>query len=169
MKREPKYILGTLLYQLIKELPADSSLLPLLGRTESTTTIGGLEELITAVSKDKRVYLLVDALDESDEESLGYILPPLKRLAHIGRLLVTSRDISPISRSFEDAQSIVVGSTDVQDDIRKFVDRRINSPTPEESPLNVRDATLRKAVADTLVKDAHGMYGKFSDVDRSLD
>jgi hypothetical protein len=95
-RRDLSKLLSSILYQIVQESkpPPPSSISRLIDRHSnkvSKYTLLQLGDLICEVAtKHKRVYLVIDALDEC--ENMAKLLPTLQRLAGSLRLFVTSRD-----------------------------------------------------------------------------
>lgn len=112
--------------------------------------------LSSLVKKFRKIYLLIDALDESLERH--NILDLLLTLAGPSfeniNLLVMSREEMDIRIAIESAaKSISLSNPYVDEDIRIYVRNQLNT----HRRLSVLEPTLRKEIENALVQGAKGM------------
>ncbi|KAK0227980.1 hypothetical protein IW262DRAFT_1455163 [Armillaria fumosa] len=167
-KLSPLNILGTILYQLISLLPANSSEFKTLTQRFLPVTLSDLKVLLNIVLGGlARTYIVIDALDECSAVALQHLLPVLVLLSSKASILVTTRPNAPlVQRTFEGhAQSIAVTGRDVNPDIEQYIRQCIVTADDEADPnrdfgpvIEIRDSSLRKQIVDTLIKNAEGMF-----------
>ncbi|KAK0442998.1 hypothetical protein EV421DRAFT_1680781, partial [Armillaria borealis] len=167
-KMDPLNILGTIFYQLMSLLPADSLAMKILNdKRVLPATISDLKVLLHIVLGGLvRTYIVIDALDECPAVALQQLLPILVSLSRKASILVTTRPNAPlIQRAFEGrAQSIVMTARDVNPDIEQYIRQCIITvdeadPDRDFGPvIEVRDHSLRKEIVDMLIKNAEGMF-----------
>lgn len=106
-KRDPHIVLGTLLCEVIEQLPAGSPLVPGILHPEILPTEELLKELISlSRGLETPLAVVVDALDECDAENRRALIIALKRLSLHAKVLVTSRDQNDIQQLLKDAPVI---------------------------------------------------------------
>ncbi|KAK0185837.1 hypothetical protein F5146DRAFT_1227498 [Armillaria mellea] len=166
-KVDPLNILGTILYQLISLLPANSLEIKTMTQRALPVTFSDLKLLLnTVLERPGRTYIVIDALDECPAVALQHLLPVLVSLSRKASILVTTRPNAPlIQRAFEGcAQSIALTGRDVNPDIEQYIRQRIvtvNEPDHDRDfgpVIEVRDPSLRNEIVETLVKNAEGMF-----------
>ncbi|PBK87453.1 hypothetical protein ARMGADRAFT_455975 [Armillaria gallica] len=167
-KTDPLNILGTILYQLISLLPANSSEIKTLTQCVLPVTMSDLKVLLNIVLGSlARAYIVIDALDECPAVALQHLLPVLVLLSSKASILVTTRPNAPlIQRAFEGrAQSIAVTGRDVNPDIEQYIRQCIVTADDEADPnrdfgpvIEVRDVSLRNEIVETLIRSAEGMF-----------
>jgi len=118
------------------------------------------EELTQAlhleIARHRRVFVVVDALDECTEESStrADLLDELKSLPKNVNLLVTSRKISAIMNEFEGAERLEVYASDK--DTKKYIVGRIHHE-PRLARHVKADPGLQRAIVNGIISKAHGM------------
>ncbi|KAK0185840.1 hypothetical protein F5146DRAFT_1227501 [Armillaria mellea] len=168
-KIDPLNILGTLLYQLISLLPANSLELKTLTQRVLPATFSGLNAMLNIVLDGlDRSYIVIDAIDECPAVALQHLVPLLFSLSRKASILVTTRPSVPrMWWGFDQGhgvQSIVVTARDVTPDIEQYIRQRIvtvNEPGHDRDfgpVIEVRDPSLRNEIVETLVKNAEGMF-----------
>lgn len=154
-KRDPKMLFGSLLHQLISQLPLHSPCIHAI----SLDTISDISKSIAAVAKEFRhTYLIVDALDECDIKAFPSIMSCFTLLSGDTSLLITSRDDPLINKAFRAESTVSINPQDIEHDIKEFVKGKIYPSPGTESSICVKDQTLRDEIFKALVEGAHGMY-----------
>jgi hypothetical protein len=113
-----------------------------------------LDEVRTALASEigtySKVFVIVDALDESPEGGIREsLLKELRALALTARLLVTSRDIPSIAQHFHHAKRLDIFADD--QDVQEYVRRRIG----QAARRPVRE--LHERVVTRVAEKARGM------------
>ena len=108
---------------------------------------GALRSEIQMYSK---VFIVVDALDECREDDATRAMLPkvLRSLAGNVKLMVTSRDLPSIARSFEGTHRLHIRAKD--DDIKMYIEDRIAL-----GPWHL--ANLQDTIVDRITANAKGM------------
>ena len=162
-KRDPKILLGTILYMIMENLkpPLPPTIAALIDRHVSdkreALTLPVLSDLICEAAKEvKKAFIFIDALDEC-EQRMG-LLPTLENLANHIPLFVTSRDEKDIQTSFIQYLSyqIHIQPSDIGGEIRLFIEEKINDHLRDES-LQVSDLGLVDEIVTSLAAGANGM------------
>ncbi|KAK0502688.1 hypothetical protein EDD18DRAFT_1134536 [Armillaria luteobubalina] len=167
-KIDPLNILGTILYQLISLLPANSPEIETLTQHDLPMTLLNLKVLFNIVLGGLALtYIVIDALDECPPVALQHLLPVLVMLSSKAMILFTTRPNAPLIQwAFEGrAQRITVTGRDVNPDIEQYIRQCIVTADDEAGPkrdfgsvIEIRDSSLRKQIVDTLIKNAEGMF-----------
>ncbi|KAJ7591832.1 ankyrin repeat-containing domain protein [Mycena floridula] len=102
-----------------------------------------------------RVYLVIDALDESSPETRDILISTVHRLAELGRLhvLVTSRQT--IGDEFANDSQIHIWAND--GDIRRYITQRIRDGKELQKVVN-GDETLQDEIINKVTEKADGMF-----------
>ncbi|KAJ7585151.1 hypothetical protein C8J56DRAFT_1166307 [Mycena floridula] len=103
----------------------------------------------------RQPYIVIDALDECDLESLHRLLSLFNHIGNPVRILVTSRDHPDIRTAFRNTPTIEVSPSAIEEDIRHFVQQKVYE---DEAFLHIRDPRLRETIVETLVQGANGMF-----------
>lgn len=109
------------------------------------------------LSRYSRAFVVVDALDETDEldKTRSQLMSELQRLPSNTQLLVTSRHVPSIEAGLNKPQCLEVQASDK--DVRIYLDERIERE--ERLKKHIRaDPILRDLVIDSIAKKAQGMY-----------
>ncbi|PBK87439.1 hypothetical protein ARMGADRAFT_1085464 [Armillaria gallica] len=167
-KMDPLNILGTILYQLISLLPANSLEIKTLTQRVLPAAASDLKGLLNIVLEHfDRSYIVIDALDECPADALQHLLPFLYSLSRKASILVTTRSNAPfIQRAFEGrVQSIVVTARDVNPDIEQYIQQCIITVDDAADPdrdigpvIEIREVSLRTEIVENLIKSAEGMF-----------
>ncbi|KAI0250584.1 ankyrin repeat-containing domain protein, partial [Lactifluus subvellereus] len=164
-KQDPRSILATLLYQVLRQLPAgprDDLELDAFAATQSVQKLySSLKLACIHLERIKPAFLIVDALDECDTTTRKRLLPLLVSLGHASRLLLTSRKQGDIEKALQNTPSIAITAKDVEDDINEYVSRKVRLVDNEDlsdEPLEVGDPALLEEVSSTLIEGADGMF-----------
>ncbi|PBK64521.1 hypothetical protein ARMSODRAFT_466001 [Armillaria solidipes] len=168
---DPLNILGTITYQLLSLLPANSLAMNTLDDRHdlpAAVSESDLKVLLNIVLEGLgRSYIVIDALDECPAVALQHLLPFLFSLSRQASILVTTRPNAPlIQRAFEGrVQSIVVTARDVNPDIEQYIGQCIVTVNDEANPdrdfgpvIEIRDVSLRTEIIETLIRSAEGMF-----------
>lgn len=99
-------------------------------------------------------YIIVDALDESPEDTRGELLRALQSLPPNARLLITSRPLASIVVDLEGAERFEILAND--SDIRNYIESRIPRERRLARHVN-RDSYLLEAITSTIVSKSRGM------------
>ena len=129
--RDPTTILGTVLQQMIEELPHDSGALLNLD-TAMIRLVREMDRIpdviIKMASAFDQVYIILDAFDECDEDHRRRLRPILKLLKTHIKVMIISRDIQDIRNYFRDEPlHIKIRAGDVQADITAFLRKTVCS------------------------------------------
>ncbi|KAJ7591946.1 hypothetical protein C8J56DRAFT_781357, partial [Mycena floridula] len=102
-----------------------------------------------------RVYLVIDALDESSSETRDILISTVHRLAESGHLhvLVTSRQT--IGDEFANNSQIHICAND--GDIRRYITQRIRDGKELQKVVN-GDKTLQDEIVNKVMEKADGMF-----------
>ncbi|KAI0051302.1 hypothetical protein FA95DRAFT_313535 [Auriscalpium vulgare] len=173
-RSDPRIVLGTLLHQVISQLPSDDPYMPKLGPSGSTPPDhDALLAMLSSIAKNsENIVLVVDALDEFDANRRRKLLQALKRLSRDAKVFLTSRDLMPSHVQddtrdlLRDVQVIPADPEYVNRDIMMFVDRNVRFDGEDDSdvlndpeaPLKVRSLALRDEIRRVLVQRADGMF-----------
>ncbi|KAJ7585152.1 hypothetical protein C8J56DRAFT_143240 [Mycena floridula] len=114
-----------------------------------------LQFIVDIACRFKQPYIVIDALDECDLESLHRLLSLFNHIGDPIRLLVTSRDHPDIRTAFRNTPTIEVSPSAIEEDIRHFVQQKVYE---DEAFLHIRDPRLRETIVETLVQGANGMF-----------
>ncbi|KAF2004094.1 hypothetical protein P154DRAFT_572544 [Amniculicola lignicola CBS 123094] len=107
------------------------------------------------VARQSRMFILIDALDECQEEVRENILSTLRQLKPRPSLFLTSRDITNDEAEFEDMEMLEIHAS--SEDISCYVDARIRSSNSLSKHL-AKDRELRERIGDSITKTAKGMF-----------
>jgi len=132
----PELIIQSFLYQLVSRLPVvPPALANLYRRFEDHTSPPPLQELLrtisTVIASMKKVYLVVDALDELSSSHRRTLLPELFGLQNTLQvcLFATSRSVPEIESRFTPFPSLnighEVGRTSAEDNLNEYLDQRM--------------------------------------------
>jgi Cdc6-like AAA superfamily ATPase len=117
-----------------------------------------LEQITAAlfheVSTYRKVYVVLDALDEFPEESQQELVEQLRALPSNVHILVTSRDLPTISDMFQEDERLDIVAD--EGDMRACITRRISKSGTLNRLIN-KPPSLNQEVADSVIEKAHGM------------
>ena len=121
----------------------------------SCPSLGEYSSLLLAlIAKLKRVFIIVDALDECSRDARSVFLAELKKLPSSVSLMFTTRPIPDILDSFVDTPRIEVRASD--DDVRTYLTKEI-----ELSPSLARwvkaDSGLAGEIVEKVIEKSKGM------------
>ncbi|KAJ7574226.1 ankyrin repeat-containing domain protein [Mycena floridula] len=163
----PTQLVGTLLKQLVQHQSSiPDHILALYDNYSSRGAFPTSAELLTALHTEAsfyhRVYIILDALDESSESNQARKLflsvcsgqGPWSLSDHI-HLLITSRDILLIAQEFHTAPRIPIEAH--ADDLETYIKGRILSDIKLERLIK-GDVTLEAEIIDKVVTKAAGMF-----------
>ncbi|KAI0040264.1 hypothetical protein FA95DRAFT_1611941 [Auriscalpium vulgare] len=173
-RSDPRKVIGTLLHQVVSQLPADERYLPALGSSDATSpNLDTLRHALSSVAKQTNsVYLIVDSLDEFDDSRRWKLVQALKHLSHDAKVFVTSRDLLPSQYQddtlalLRDVPVIPADPEHVAGDIADFVERNVrfieedglDSSDDPEPPLKVASLHLRDEIRKVLLDRSDGMF-----------
>jgi hypothetical protein len=163
--KEPDHTLANLLGSLLQQVVRHQSKLPpdildLFKRHEQQRTRPSRSELstllhsqITSVSK---VFIIVDALDESSDAIRDSFLAELRKLASYIHLLVTSRPhLVNLVNEFDKHTSLEIRAND--SDVIRYLASEIEASKRLRAHTN-SDPTLKDDIMNTIVSKVQGMY-----------
>lgn len=106
----------------------------------------------------KRVFLLIDGLDEVDLTDRKLILTFLKKVQDIAsvKVFVTAHPEVDVSAVFNECRTLKIEPQDIQPDITIFVESQIERRSHEE--LSECSPALLESIKQALISDAQGMY-----------
>jgi uncharacterized protein with ATP-grasp and redox domains len=103
----------------------------------------------------RKFYIVLDALDESNEVTRAQVLKELKKLEPKLRLLVTGRPYAnDVECLFKAHQTLPIRTQDR--DVEKFIQCQIELPGTLQRKI-AQNPDLRKLVLDVVVSKAQGM------------
>lgn len=161
-KQSYENLLLSLVEQLAWKEPTLSTLAQ--AREKPDARAPGLEELekilLTAIQACSKLYLVLDALDESpvDHDVRQNVLEGLERLVcdvyHV-QVLVTSREVTQVRESMNvvGARPISIATSAVNSDIKKYTSSQLS----RDRNLSKLDPTMKQLVEDTITERAGGM------------
>lgn len=156
-----------IILSLIKQLCRKADTIPSAFRkakqnADSPSTLANLNHFTTSTSKFKKVFIIIDALDECLEDDerprmLCFLAEALRDISHI-RVFVTSRREPDIVHKFEalGMLTIQLEAESVAADIEKYVTNEV-SRLRSEKELYISDKELAEKVVRTLTDRAEGM------------
>ena len=119
-----------------------------------------MRNIVREYARETSVYLLIDALDELPWEDKDDVFDVLEALAEPSfpriHLLITSRDRAYIRDALAEPlnwQEITIEEHIVQEDIRRYVSRTINT----DRRLRSLSAPLRQAIFKRVGDESRGM------------
>jgi ankyrin repeat domain-containing protein 50 len=126
-------------------------------KAQTRPSLVGYSRLLRSeVRRSRKVFVLVDALDEcSESDGIRGILPEVRKLLPDIHLLVTSRHIANIEPEFEKEPRLEIRAID--EDVRSYLIARIEEE-PRLSQYTKVDPALRNDILDNIVQKAGGMY-----------
>ncbi|KAF2137259.1 uncharacterized protein K452DRAFT_212880, partial [Aplosporella prunicola CBS 121167] len=122
-------------------------------RSGSKPTVEELTSCLSSMSRNyQRVYLVLDALDESDTVTRRKLLAEIVKLQAQGfiQLMATSRPLQDIVEMFKGANILEVRAS--KDDVRLYVEKNLDFLADWE------DAELEKRVVEGIVEAADGIF-----------
>ena len=103
----------------------------------------------------RKVYVVIDALDESSRLHGMQLLSELRESQPLVRILVTSRFvIDADSALYDTTEQLRIRASTA--DLQEYIDRRIESEAKLSSTVR-KDPSLGRAIADTVAEKAQGM------------
>ena len=120
----------------------------------------GLQEILEVLRKDmaryKKIYIVVDALDEiSDDSTRETLLGKIRGFQPIINLMITSRFMESIARLFDGAPSLEISA--IPADVRAYVTGRISKGGNLTRHVR-RDPKLAGDIEDHVAKNSQKMY-----------
>ncbi|KAL8948818.1 MAG: hypothetical protein Q9222_005025 [Ikaeria aurantiellina] len=101
-----------------------------------------------------KVYVVLDALDESSEVVRRLLLPSLKALPSNVQLLITTRHIDEIAREFPSSTRIEIRAS--RGDLKRYIKSRIASSS-RLARFVQESSTLEQEVSEGVISNADGM------------
>jgi arsenate reductase-like glutaredoxin family protein len=157
-------VLGSLLKQLLQETTTVSNEIRDLYKSRRLRNTHPsqkeLSEILRTEAKNiSTMFLVVDAMDECPEREQirAKVLCELRMLLPTLRLLITLRPhvVPHVASKFPEAIHLQIRAAD--HDIQKYVDAQIKLERNLQKHVS-RDIDLRRAIQDTIVAKAEGMY-----------
>ena len=116
------------------------------------------EVLKKEIDKYKKVYVIIDALDEcTDDFSRETLVENIRGLQPNVNLMVTSRFLDSIERTFKEASLLEISADPT--DIRTYVEGRISRGGQLSRHVRA-DAMLAEDIEKSIAENAQGMYEK---------
>jgi hypothetical protein len=149
--------------QLILGRPISDAVIKLHRKHHEPRTQPSLREVMTLLHhqiseySESNVFIIVDALDESPEDSniRHIILSELRSLLPKIHLMVTSRPHINVASDYPELIRLEIRATD--GDLERYVTERMDQDNRLIKLLK-KDADLRLDILDTVVKNAEGRY-----------
>lgn len=114
------------------------------------------EVLKMEIDKYKKVYVIIDALDEcTDDFSRETLVENIRGLQLNVNLMVTSRFLDSIERTFKEASILEISADPT--DIRTYVEGRISRGGQLSRHVKA-DAMLAEDIEKSIAESAQGMY-----------
>ncbi|OCK79032.1 hypothetical protein K432DRAFT_300680, partial [Lepidopterella palustris CBS 459.81] len=138
--------------------------LPCAGFRPRKLTLDESTQLILEVVKSYlSVTIILDALDECNQETLSDFISALKKIVQQStstvKVLVSSRASKDIVSQLGDLPQLRIQSHDNADDIKRFVDRRVEEYIQDKKLLGGDvSVQLKKHVIETLAGGAQGIW-----------
>lgn len=153
--------MASILQQLVqKTFSIPESLGTLFENHMSSRTRPSLKEilhLLHLASQDyRRMFVVVDALDECGEDDLTreIFCREIRRIQPSVRLVITSRNATTVAHGFDDATLLKIYAS--KEDIGDYCASRIQKET-RLAPYVTVDSELRDDIISTIVQNAQGM------------
>ena len=144
------------LLSLRKTVPADvKALYEVCQRHHRNRTLAEISSLFRAdLSRYRKVFIIVDALDEYSEnqEDCDSMLAELEQLRGYSNMMLTSRFVAPYIDAFPGASRITIAAKDL--DVRKYLESQIVT-LPRFVKANVE---LQELIIQTITEAVEGMY-----------
>lgn len=153
-------ILGSFLAQLVQDHePLPLFLRDLYERHRVYRTSPTLSDLSTALSNVsnlyKRIYLVLDALDECTDDIRWELIEKLREIEPRVHLLVTSRDLDSIEEELQDFEQLEIKANKA--DLELFIDHHIQKNKNLQKIVQ-RSPTIREDIKVAVVTIAEDMY-----------
>ncbi|KAL9121033.1 MAG: hypothetical protein Q9187_002407 [Circinaria calcarea] len=155
-------LIGTLLQQVIAKrssVPAAVKTLYEQHREKNTklSLIESASLLHSELSKFSRAFVVVDALDETDEQdgTRSQLMSELRALPPNTHLLVTSRHVPSVQAGLNEPQRLEIRASDK--DVRLYLDDRIEREDRLKKHIRA-DLALRDLVINSVADKAQGMF-----------
>ena len=156
-------LLGSLLQQLVgKRSNVSRDVRKLYEEHHSRGSQPGNEAIFYALSEEiatyTKTFIVVDALDESESRTRGELLDVLRSLEV--NLLITSRRQPDIERELEGSIALEIRTSNIENDLRIFVDAELSTNSPRHSNLHrllKKDPGLQDFIVNKIVKNSWGM------------
>ena len=161
---EPEQIIEKVFANLLKQLAQECGHLPvalvqLYERHRYRNTLPTLHEIVSTISSTleeyKKVYCVVDAVDECSQEFQRILTKTLEHFQPKLRLLITSRSDLSIARLLSVFEHIEIKAN--RTDLELFIDHRIKR-SKDLRRLAKENITLRNEVQTSIVGAAGDMY-----------
>lgn len=153
-------VIGSFVQQFArKHTKASEDLIQLYREHQKTNTRPKLEEfrtlLASRLSKYSKTFIVLDALDETDEKNRVKLISELKRLPENVKVLVTSRHCTSDEEYFEPSSRIEILAPN--DDIITYVEARMVEDGSRLTKHFKTEPRLEHLVLQNVVKQAQGM------------
>lgn len=111
--------------------------------------------LLSGVNNFEKCFLVIDGLDEcADRETRAHFVQLLKQISQTASILVTSRDVPPISRAFQNWTRLDI--TAQRSDVLAFIQSVIDQ-SPDLADFLSAVPVLREEVFDGIWQRCGGM------------
>ncbi|RDA94367.1 hypothetical protein CP533_3768 [Ophiocordyceps camponoti-saundersi (nom. inval.)] len=157
-------IVKSLLRQVLKQTGLTNEVEDLLEKAQAT--LAELEKLMDifqlTLSSLKRLYIIIDGLDECEKPDRRELLETLSSLAALGsktRIFLAGRDsiTTEIKKGFPSHYHVSMGNSLAQPDIARYIEGAVQDKLESEE-LTVRDPNLVEEIKLALNKGAEGMF-----------
>ncbi|KAK3935265.1 hypothetical protein QBC46DRAFT_358398 [Diplogelasinospora grovesii] len=163
---EPRNILGSIMYQFIKQLMAEPAVADVLAAKLPQHTLDmDIDEVVNIAQimpLDRRFYVVLDALDECGEQAVEEVVVALSRLLQSCQIQlcfstrVESKAIGIIEQHLKVEHKISMANAERKEELKAFIEHEINR-RQDQSPRSL-DPTVLAAVKNDLSAKADGMY-----------
>ena len=156
-------ILGSFVMQLAQEHdPLPTFLQDLYDRHRNQNTSPTLEvlsnALVSLIKSYKRLFIVVDALDECSDETRWGLMEILRCLEPQVRIMVTSRFLDSIDEELQDFERIEIKANKA--DLELFIDQHIRKNKHLRKAVE-KSSNLSEDIKTAVVKTAEDMYLPF--------
>ena len=162
---EPSNILGSIVVQCcsgIRSVPGaiqDAFAASKPSGRDAAPSLSLLKESILEILKDRKVFILIDALDESQQATkVGDLLHGIcNEYTHLHvKILVTGRNTESLEQTF--ANELQIRLNDHKKEVREDIDMYISSRIQSDRRLQWLHPDVKKHISETLSQDSNSMY-----------
>lgn len=134
--------------QLLKRLSSQSR--------QQHPSLKEVHEILADVTRDRQVYIIVDALDEYPPDLRDDLVHHLRKIKKDINLFVTSRRFEGFERTARGFERLDIVAQN--QDIQEYIDYVIERHSELRNSID-RAPDLRADIGETLIKKSSGMYG----------